>query len=49
MSFKDVAARGDHRVLAEVDNNRALIVGDWQGIWGQQLRPHPIHSLYTIT
>ncbi len=30
-------------VLTEVDDNSALIVGDPQGILGQQLRPHSIH------
>jgi hypothetical protein len=33
------------KVLIEVDDNSELIVGDPQGILGQQLRPHPISKL----
>jgi len=35
--------RAGHSVLAETDDNLALIVGNPQGILGQQLRPRPIH------
>jgi len=31
------------KVLMEVDDNNALIVGDPQRIFGQWLRPHPMY------
>jgi hypothetical protein len=34
-------------VLAEVEKNSELIVGDPQGILEQQLGPHPIIQLFT--
>jgi hypothetical protein len=40
--------RAGHEVLMEVDDNSALIVGDPQGILGQQLRPCPIKLLFII-
>jgi hypothetical protein len=40
--------RAGHSVLAETDDNLALIVGNPQGILGQQLRLCPIHLLNII-
>jgi hypothetical protein len=48
LPMKDAAVCADHKVLVEVYNNSALIVGDPQGILGQQLRPHPIYLLNSI-
>jgi hypothetical protein len=42
LSVKEVAVRDGHKVSIEVDN-RALIVGDPQGISGQKSKPHLIH------
>ncbi len=42
MSLEDVAVPAGHEVLVEVDDNKVLIVGDPQGIFGQQYRPHPM-------
>jgi hypothetical protein len=46
--LKDVAFHTGHEVLMEVDVNILLIVGDPQGILGQQLRPRPITLLNII-
>ncbi len=35
-----------HELLVEVHNNSLLTVGNPQGIFDQQLRPHTIQSLY---
>jgi hypothetical protein len=45
MSFplKEVAVYTGHKVLVDVDDNGALVVGNPYWILGQQLRPHPIH------
>jgi hypothetical protein len=45
LSLEKVAAYADHEVIVEVDDNIVLIVGNPQGILGQQLRPCQIHSL----
>jgi len=37
-----------HDVLMEVDNNSSLIVGDPQGVLGQQLRPRSIYLFNII-
>jgi hypothetical protein len=47
--LKDVAFCAGHEVLMEVDVNILLIVGDPQGILGQQLRPRSITLLNIIT
>jgi hypothetical protein len=41
----EVAVLVGHKVLVEINNNSALIVGDPEGILGEQLRPHLIHCL----
>jgi hypothetical protein len=41
------AEHADHKVLMEVDDSRAFIVGNNQGILGQQLRP-PATKLFNI-
>jgi hypothetical protein len=46
--LEEVAVRADHKVLIEVDDNIVLIVGDPQGILGQQLWPRSIDLLNTI-
>ena len=43
----EVAMHAGHKVLVKVDIS-VLIVGDPQGIWGQQLRPCQIHYLNII-
>jgi hypothetical protein len=45
LSLAEVAERSGHEVLMEVDKNISLIVLDMQGIFDQQLRLCPIHSL----
>jgi hypothetical protein len=50
LPMKDAAVCADHKVLVKVYNNTALIVGNPQGILGQQLRLHPMYLLnITIT
>ncbi len=46
--LEEVAVHAGNEVLAGVDDNGALIVGNLQGILGQQLRFHPIHLLNVI-
>ncbi len=46
LSLIEFAVHGGHKVLIEVDNYSRLIVGNPQGISGQQLRPHTIHFKY---
>jgi hypothetical protein len=46
LSLIEVAVHTGHKVLIEVDNYSRLIVGNPQGISGQQLRPHTIHFKY---
>jgi hypothetical protein len=41
--LEEVAMQAGRKVLAEIEDNSALIVGDPQGILGQQLRPRPVH------
>jgi hypothetical protein len=41
--------RASRKVLVEVNDTNALIVGNPQGILGKQFRPHPINLLYIIT
>jgi hypothetical protein len=43
--LKEVAVQAGHKVLIEVDLNSVLIVGNPQGIFGQQLRPRQIQVL----
>jgi hypothetical protein len=43
-----VAVRAGLKVLMKVDSNSGMIVGNPQGILGQQLRTHPIY-LFNIT
>jgi hypothetical protein len=45
LSREEVGVYADHEVIVEVDDNIVLIVGNPQGILGQQLRPCQIHSL----
>ncbi len=42
---EDVALSAGHKVLMEVDNISALIVGNPRGILGQQFRTGPINLL----
>jgi hypothetical protein len=46
--LEEVAVHAGNEVLAGVDDNSALIVGNLQGILGQQLRLCPIHLLNVI-
>ncbi len=46
--FEDVAVRGGHKVLIEVDNDISMNASDRQGILDKQLRPHPTHLLNII-
>ncbi len=48
LSLEEVAMSADYKVLMEVDDNILLIVGNPQGILGQQVRPYPIHLLNDI-
>ncbi len=48
LPLEDVTVRAGRKVLMEVDDKSALIVGNLQGILGQQLRPHPVHLLNII-
>jgi hypothetical protein len=41
--MEEVSEIARQKVLVDVDENNALIVGDPQWIFGQQLRPYPIH------
>jgi hypothetical protein len=41
--LEEVAEGAGHKVLMEVGDNSVLIVGDPQGILGQQQSPQPIH------
>jgi hypothetical protein len=43
--LEEVIVRAGHKVLMEVDDSILLIVGDPQGIFDQQLRPHQIHLI----
>jgi hypothetical protein len=45
MSTKEVFVFVGHQVLAEVNDNSALIVGNPCGILGQQFLPRPIKLL----
>jgi hypothetical protein len=38
----EVSEIARQKVLVDVDENNAIIVGDPQEIFGQQLRPYPI-------
>jgi hypothetical protein len=42
LSLEEVAEHAGIKVLMEVDDNGALIVGESHGILNQQLLPHPI-------
>ncbi len=42
LSLEEVAEHAGIKVLMEVDDNGALIVGKSHGILNQQLLPHPI-------
>jgi hypothetical protein len=42
---EEVAVGVSRQVLVEVDDYSSPIVGDPQGIFGRQLRPHPIQLL----
>ncbi len=48
LPLEDVAVHAGRKVLMEVDKNSVRIVGNPQGILGQQLRPHPVHLLNII-
>ncbi len=48
LSLEEFVVHVGHKVLMEVYNNSALIVGDPQGILGQQLWPHQVHFLNII-
>jgi hypothetical protein len=48
LSLEEVTMHADHKVFIEVDDNIALIVGDPQGILGQQLWPRSIDLLNII-
>ncbi len=48
MYFEWDAVHAGHKVLMEVDDNSALIVGEPQGILGQHLKPHPIQLWSTL-
>jgi len=47
--LEEVAELVSHKVLVEVDDNSALIVGTPERILGQQHRPYPINLLNIIT
>jgi hypothetical protein len=47
--LEEVAELVSHKVLVEVDDNSALIVGNPQGILIQQHGPYPINLLNIIT
>jgi hypothetical protein len=46
--WKRLLVHAVHEVLIEVDDDRVAIVGNPQGIFCQQLIPHPIHLLNII-
>jgi hypothetical protein len=48
LSLEEVTEYVGDKVLMEVDDNSAQIIGDPQGILGQLLRPHPFHLLIII-
>ncbi len=48
MSSEEVIMRTGSKVLVDIGDTTALIVGDLQGILGQQFRPHPVHVLNII-
>jgi hypothetical protein len=48
LSLEDVNGCAVYKVLMDVDHKSALIVGNPQGILGNQLRPHTIHQLNII-
>ncbi len=48
MSVEDVTVHTVDKVLMDVDDNTALIVGDRWRILGQQFKPNPIHILNKI-
>jgi uncharacterized membrane-anchored protein len=48
LSLLEVAVRTGLKVLMKVDYKSVMIVGDPQGILGQQLRTHPIYYLILL-
>jgi hypothetical protein len=48
LSLEEVTVPAANKVWLKVDNNNVRIVGNSQGIIGQQLRPQPIHLLYHV-
>jgi hypothetical protein len=48
LSLEDVNVCAGYKVLMDVDDISALIVGNPQGVLGNQLRPHTIHQLNII-
>ncbi len=48
LSLEEVTLCVGHKVLTEVDDISALIVGDPRGMLGLQLRPQPIYLLNRI-
>jgi hypothetical protein len=48
LSLEKVTLSAANKVWLKVDNNNVRIVGNSQGIIGQQLRPQPIHLMYNI-
>jgi hypothetical protein len=49
LSLDEIIVLAGHEVLMKFDENGPLIIGDPQGILGQQLRLHTIHLLNIIT
>ncbi len=45
LSTEEAAVHASQKVLVEADDHSALIVGNPQGILGQELMPQPIHQL----
>jgi hypothetical protein len=43
LSSEDIVVRACHKVLMEIEQYSAPIVGDPQGILGEQHMPHPVH------
>jgi hypothetical protein len=48
LGLEEVTVCDGHKVLMEVNIDSTLIVGDPQGIFGQQLRPRLAHCLNMI-
>ncbi len=48
IKLEEIAMHAGYKVLSNVDIKSALILDDLQDILGQQLKPHPIHSLNII-